>query len=599
MRVPYRKIFRLLLVISVLMMIWSLLGWKYNHETAQLEYTAEEEPLSQLSGNLPNHTARKANDLIDMIGVVTHLTYSSYGNVDFNSVIKARLTDLGIRHIRDTNVSQDGTSGGTTGTYAYSGQLKSLSAAGIHITPSTYYQIFNTDSNGCQGNGNSWDEIPVYTCDTQNRFVRKVKALIQGGTLNGTVIQGPNSVDAFAGLNEPDHVAGLTDGNWSANFDNVHPDWVSRVVNYSHDLRTALSSDSVTAGVPIIAPSFVHLTVFPLNELNALGEVKNYVDKGNAHVYCHNRPPVNCISTLFTPWQSLFSPKPMVLTELGYHNVNGSGQATATSETNTAKYLLQSLGQYFNLGVERIFIYELKDEGGTDRQTSFGLLKTDGSPKPAYNALKNFLTILNDTTANFSPGTLAYSLDNTGAENHALLLQKKSGEFYLMLWADQGNRQVRLNLEQSKALSLYKPTASANTATTTTATQLEFNVSDEPTIVKIAAASSGDGSGGGGTSGGSGGSNNNKTNNQTSKNNKTNSQGTNGSTTTTTTTSDTGNTAQTTDSGTVDLPKTNLVTEVSGLSARIRVGVAGALVFLAVILIDWLIHHRRRRRYQP
>lgn len=534
---------------------------------------------SRMSNAPANQTPRKANDFLDSIGLVTHLTYDSYKALNFDTVIKPRIIESGVRHIRDTTSTLDGCCGNM---FIYSGKLKSLSASGVKTTVSTYYKVLSS---------NDANETPIYTADNQNRFVRKIRALMLGssasepsGTVNNTVVQGPSNISAFSSLNEPDHQPGLSDADWQSNFNAIYPTWPQLVVDYSRDLHTALKSDATTAILPIIAPSFVHLPVYPSNVRATLEGILPYVDKGNIHVYCHKKPPAQCLSTHFQPWQNFFGGKQIILTELGYHSVNGSGQATATSDTAIAKYLPQALATYFGLGVERVFIYELLDEGGYDRETSFGILRTDGSPKPAFHALKNLTTLLADSTSGFGVRSVDYSLSDASSTTHSLLLQKSDGSHYLLLWGEQGSDQVTITFAGQKSLEVYQPVDGISPTSSLTGSTININITDSITVLKFVPASSGSSAGSGGT-----------------LNNKTQKNAGGGSTTSQSddeekTNPDGGGQEGGGELGVGDdriglLPYASLA--VSGWSSEARVAAFSALLLLLSFLFVWVFHHWR------
>lgn len=75
--------------------------------------------------------------------------------------------------------------------------------------------------------------------------------------------------------------------------------------------------------------------------------------------------------------------KPFWLTETGWESasVSEAGQATAYSGL---------LGDWFGVNrdwVDKVFFYELIDPPDS---STFGVLRADGNPKPAYDALRSF-----------------------------------------------------------------------------------------------------------------------------------------------------------------------------------------------------------------
>ncbi|HEV7787300.1 MAG TPA: beta-galactosidase [Thermoanaerobaculia bacterium] len=75
--------------------------------------------------------------------------------------------------------------------------------------------------------------------------------------------------------------------------------------------------------------------------------------------------------------------KPFWLTETGW-------ESDRVSEGRQAEYLAGLLGDWFGVNrdwVDKVFFYELKDAPDS---STFGVLSSDGNPKPAYGALRSF-----------------------------------------------------------------------------------------------------------------------------------------------------------------------------------------------------------------
>lgn len=141
--------------------------------------------------------------------------------------------------------------------------------------------------------------------------------------------------------------------------------------------------------------------------------------------------------------------KPVMATETGYRNSHPDPSRNkdpgGISESQAAIYIPRMALFNFNEGITRTFFYEFidlkPDPNFTDPEHHFGLLRNDGSAKPAFLALKNLLDILTDRTAFnrlcSAPGSLTYSLPNTtalGNRVYQTLMQKCNGHFYLALW---------------------------------------------------------------------------------------------------------------------------------------------------------------------
>ncbi len=93
-----------------------------------------------------------------------------------------------------------------------------------------------------------------------------------------------------------------------------------------------------------------------------------------------------------------FAPRPMAATETGYPT-----WADGVSEDVQARYIPRLLAEYFRLGIHRTYLYELADDrpdpGGQTMDDHFGLLRNDGTRKPAFTALRSLLTLIDAAIA--------------------------------------------------------------------------------------------------------------------------------------------------------------------------------------------------------
>src|SRR5207302_2225154 len=95
--------------------------------------------------------------------------------------------------------------------------------------------------------------------------------------------------------------------------------------------------------------------------------------------------------------------------------------------------------ELFNAGVSKFVTYELIEEIDDPTHTQrevFGLLHSDWSEKPAYHAVKNFISLLKDPGRDFTPASLDYTIAGGNSTLHHTLLQKRDGSFELALWQD-------------------------------------------------------------------------------------------------------------------------------------------------------------------
>jgi hypothetical protein len=128
-------------------------------------------------------------------------------------------------------------------------------------------------------------------------------------------------------------------------------------------------------------------------------------------------------------------------TEAGYYTAPDATKDVyqpGVSEAAQGKYIPRLYLDFFDDGISHTAVYELIDEGDdrTDAELNYGLLHYDGSPKPAFTALTNLISILSDRGTSFAPGALTYGVTGSGSNVRDLLLQKRDGHFYIVLWND-------------------------------------------------------------------------------------------------------------------------------------------------------------------
>ena len=395
-------------------------------------------------------TARSADDFVDSIGVNTHLFYdNSVYYQKYNEIIKPKLLELGIRHIRDS---------GTRNLNGYLARLKELKTLGIRST-----LVFDPRNTTPQG------------------AVALVKEL------------GEDVVEAAQGPNEYD-LSG--DSNW-----------VNTLRTYQQQLYQAIKGDSATSSLPVYSP-----TLTTDGAYNSVGDLSSFVDYAAMNNYYSGRNPGtpgwgdNGYGSL--GWnvqlaQKDSGSKPMITTETGYHNtVNTTDGHKGVPEDIAGKYVPRLCLEQFNYGISRTLIYEFISAYNDPNSlyTNFGLLHNDGSEKPAFAALKNLIRLVNDPGSNFTPGALNYTLSGDTTKIHHTLLQKRDGTFYLILWQEVSgfdvdakqylnisNQQVTLNLNQPIAqATIYLPNNStASVEQDTNPNQINLNVPDYPIVVKL------------------------------------------------------------------------------------------------------------------
>jgi hypothetical protein len=344
-------------------------------------------PISASAQHLNTERASQAQALVDTSGVDTHLNYNDTVYGDWPQVYSA-LTRLGVKHIRDGYwdlVPDD----------PVAAEHQQLSQAGI----TTDYVI-------------PWGLEPNQ--QQLQRFAGEVWDL--------EAIEAPNECD----------VLGQCGGGGNVGASNVVA------------IMPSLLSDAQSVGMPLMGPSFVNYTTYPI-----VGNIASKMNLNSLHLYFGGRNPGspgwgyydaegNSYGS-FAYWKDIsnidapgISP---VITETGYMTFPSTSTPFTLPNSVAASYIPRTLLLAFMNGYQETFFYQLIDDPSSNQ--GYGLLNTDFSPKPAFTALKNLLNLLSDPGGSFSPGTLNFKLTGGGSNLQHLLFQKSDGSFYLVLWLEE------------------------------------------------------------------------------------------------------------------------------------------------------------------
>jgi len=321
-------------------------------------------------------------DVYDSVGVNTHWTYGSpYRYLPkFNSLI-VKMQDAGIHHFRDG----EQWAGYNTPSWVTS-MYTQLNAAGLKA-----------------------DLIISYpqTVDQLETGLRKYPGL-----------------ESIELMNEWDYNGG---SNW---------------VSSARQMLPIAHQAGLDLELPVLGLSLVQASSF-----SKLGDISEYLSYGNVHDYQGNRNPETPgwgggVDAQGNGYGSIlwnrdmaheYAPgRPVISTETGFQTGSWSG---AIPETIQGTYAPRVYLARFKRGIKRTYIYELVDD--PDGWSSYGLLRYDLSPKPAYTAIANMQEMLEDSHAPFTPGKLAYTLTGNTANVETLLLQKSAGQYWLAVWLDQ------------------------------------------------------------------------------------------------------------------------------------------------------------------
>jgi hypothetical protein len=394
--------------------------------------------------------ARESDAVVESIGVNTHLGYTDTPYNNF-PLVERRLKELGIRYIRDM-VSQ-----GRPDVYA---RMRQLAADGIHLDVIA---------------GDPLQRWNIGTISQQLDLIQKeLSSLVIS-------IEGPNEYDLQG-----------------------DPNWVSTLRTYTRELWEGVKARPKLASIPVVGPSIVTRA-----DMAAAGDLSAWEDYGNTHTYLSGDLPEreSTWSGELAAAAKNSGSKPVQVTETGYHNaINSptSGHQPA-SEKAAAIYMPRLFLENFRRGsTARSYSYELLDQRNdpakSDLEAAFGLLRNDLSKKPAAVAIERLIGLLSDKGPSFTPSSLSYSVEGAPSTAQQLLLQKRDGTLYLVLWnrvsvwnvstrtdIDPPDVPITVKLNQPIASAeVFEPNVSASAvATAAKPSSLKLNLSERVSVIKL------------------------------------------------------------------------------------------------------------------
>ncbi len=415
--------------------------------------------------------ARSAKDFTASAGVNTHLGYSQTIYWRDWPMIRDRLLELGVSHIRD-------------GTFP-------VGYPEI-IAPTIAARYNELNAAGIKGNLLVGHEQAMEATTLAQRL-HWIKANVAEFT---TSIEGSNEFD--------------TQG--------ANADRIKSLRAMQCDIYQRVKADPVLMSKPVIGPSSGN---FYSDDIwyNEIGDLSPCLDKGNLHSYSGADPPHRRLSrdmSVAMSWaRTTHGDKPLWATEFGYWNTTGQN---GVSEEAAATYVPRAFMENFRRGIERSQGYELIDlNTGSDQVIdNYGLLRTDGTRKPAFTALRNLLGIVKDTrpasgrlgfriacTANCRDGDPNAYPTRDGPIRH-VLLKHSTGAYYLAVWSEstvwdpatrtdtpKAAQGLRLNLHEAPAkVEIFDPNDATTPLTTDTSGSQTINTvaPDKLRLIKITPA---------------------------------------------------------------------------------------------------------------
>ena len=384
-------------------------------------------------------TAITAASFINTLGVNTHIDFNAYGYQNL-STVESALNYLGVRNVRD------------------SGQNTS--------DLNTWLQV-------SQATGVKFDDyMPEGSPAAMQNALTLANQLANEGILN-----------FLEGGNEEDDAYAASQGN---------------TLVYTAQFQQQVYATGHSLGLPVINMSFGSGWTAANNwqgDYGAVGNLAAYADYGNAHTYPNaGQTPDSAIQQINALAPLAAAGRPVITTEIGWDNATFSQAAVA-------QYVVDAALDGIKDGDVKMYYYALFDDGSGQ----FGLMNQDGTPKPAGTALHDLTTLLADNganAANFTPGSLSFTLSGNVATDNTLLIQKSDGSDWLALWDETAaahNITLTLPVTASKILVFDPVTGTSSVAGVSNTNTISVTLKGDPLLVEIVPSTGSTGSSGGST----------------------------------------------------------------------------------------------------
>lgn len=381
-----------------------------------------------------------ADRFVDAAGVNIHLHYDRTIYRDDFPLIRSRLIELGVRHVRDGLVD--------TAWRPYYERHNSLADAGI----------------------------------------------------KGTFITAPDQpTEVWAAY--PSRIAGFEAYEAPNEYDaSKNPNWAAILTQTLKRLRSLRSNPRV-ARFPVYGPSLKEpSSSAALGDVSAFfdyANMHNYFGGRHPGTPGWGAGGYGSIEWNLNLVRRHAPGKPIVATETGY--IDSPSKADGIPARVIGRYMPKVLLEQFRAGIVRTFLYELADFPNSG---SYGLLDQNGNPKPSFTAVSNLLNLLSDPGPSFTPEDLRYTVEGGGSELRHMAFQKRNGAYFLALWLsvpswDPAKRQPVFTSSQRALVRLptdmrvvrtyrWEPdgSMSATNAATTTAT-MRVSVTDALMVIEL------------------------------------------------------------------------------------------------------------------
>jgi len=205
--------------------------------------------------------------------------------------------------------------------------------------------------------------------------------------------------------------------------------------------------------------------------------------------------------------QTYTGTNPIYNGETGIDDYDFNGDQTVQGYFEPLLYV-----EHFRQGIARTSLYELYDEPTlTGREAHWGIMNCDennlSSPKPAYNSIKNMMSLVKDTNpAAFTPQNIISSLNADATLRYQVLGMSDQATWYVLIWNNKSvwnhttktpisptteEANATISTTSNRTFTVYAPAESTGTGSTTSFTSaisanaISLSVPAELLIVRI------------------------------------------------------------------------------------------------------------------
>jgi hypothetical protein len=342
-----------------------------------------------------------SSDLIQMVGVNTHMIYTDGAYVNLPNVLQD-LKFLGIHHIRD----------------ALPGTENQAALVGRDALRRMIYDKIGLNIFCLSG----WNSASI-------AWLRTLETAMPGSIAS---IEGYNEVDNFPVKYEGQTGPAAAEAGQRA-------------------LYSAIKSDPGLKHIPVI--DLTGGSAIAKDSAFAYGSsLGGYADVMNLHFYAQNgaQPRYWIKPEKPSEYKSITAPMPKTITEFGYSSRPQSGWGfIGVDERTQAKGILNAIFDAARSGYQRIYFYELLDQKPDpemkELEFHFGLFSFENKPKVAANAIRNLTTVLAEagdagkpTNSSTSDASIQVRVDTPDNENpvYSLVLMKENGSPVVAIWRE-------------------------------------------------------------------------------------------------------------------------------------------------------------------